>query len=91
MAELINTPKRESVPWVSEIRQGMQKDFMRKCNEEGILMDIKCRGISAENLIKVIKNVRNTIAPGSGPSSRFERLMQVSQVVMQYVEPAKSG
>ncbi len=53
---------------------------MRKCQENGILVGQKCRSISVEHLILVVKNIRK-----NSSNSRSERLMQIAQVVMQFM------
>ena len=54
---------------------------MRKCQENGILVGQKCRSISVEHLILVVKKkIRK-----NSSNSRSERLMQIAQVVMQFM------
>ena len=86
MKELVRNPKGESVPWVSDIRLGLKKEFMRNCQENGILIDQKCRGINIENLILVIKNIRSNKS-----NSRSEILMQIAQVVMQFMSAGRAS
>ena len=45
----------------------------------------------SENLVNVIKNVKKTTTQGTVSLNRFERLMQISQVIMQYMSAGRAS